>query len=309
MSDLPYYWPAAEASRFPIPRSAFDTTLIRRAAAAAAHDPSALVAVSRTAAWLHGVDTLPPGVNPFGWPAEFCRHRQTVAARELEGIKIHRWFVPDDQTTIAQGIRATTADRTLIDCARMLPRLEAVAAADQLLNLGATLASARASAADQSRPPSHLRRIREVLELADSRSQSPMESWCRCMILDSELPGPRPQVPVSIYGGSTAYLDLGFEDYRVGVEYDGVEHHSSRRDVARDRHRRSLLARAGWSVAVFRADSVLTDPAPMLRQVLVALERRGFVPSMARRERILKRINYIAMQRRLERERWAQSAR
>lgn len=308
MSDLPAYWPSTETLRFDFPRHSFTTPIDQRIQTIADRIRAAstsLTAVSRTAAWLHGLDTMPPGADAEGWPAEFTL-RNHAAERDIDvKARLFQWKIPIAQTTDTPvpGLRVTTLERTLVDCARMLPRLEAVAAADQLLHRGADLETARAIASDEAWREGHQRRVQEVIGLADARSQSPMESWCRCMITDAELPAVQPQVRVDLEGGTIAFLDLGFEQYQVGVEYDGARHHSRSADVLHYRLRRARIARVGWSVSVFRAEAVLGDPAQMLNHLVWELRRRGWDPGAMRLERIRKRINYIAKQRRLERER------
>lgn len=303
MSDLPAYWPMTEDRQFPWPGTAFDTPLPDRARFLAEVAGPNLVAVARTAAWLHGIDTLPPGSTPMAWPAEF--NLQTSArgrSPDAPGVRRFRWNLPDTQTTIREGIRVTTLERTLADCARRLPRLEAAAAADQLLRAGATGTGIRHLLDATPWPLNDRNRITEVLDFADPDADSPMESWCRRMIADAELPTPRPQARVDLPEGAMAFLDLGFPEYRVGAEYDGRLHHSAEADLEHDRHRRAQIARAGWAVLVFRSDAVIRDPAQMLTQLMYELRRRGWRPNAYRAERCRRRIRYIAMMRRLERE-------
>jgi hypothetical protein len=309
MGDLPQYWPSHEDRRFTATTLGIESPLIDRARQFVRHAGPRAVSVLRTAAMLHGVETLPPGYVTTGWPVEFTHHRgEPLPEPELSAAgsalaRTYRWEIPDDQVSIVQGIPTTTRDRTLVDCAREMPRLEALAAVDQLLRVGARADQAEWIVERQLWPLDQVRRIAGILAMADPRSESPMESWCRCMIIDADLPPVRPQVEVLLPDGGRAYLDLGFEEYRLGVEYDGARHHTAVHDVEHDRHRRSLIARAGWGVSVFRSDRVIADPAAMLWQLAGQLRSRGWSPSPERRERTRKRINFIAMQRRLERER------
>jgi len=263
-----------------------------------------LTAVSRTAALLHDAETLPPGSRLTEWPVEFslATRAQPPGSEPSTGFRFHRWNIPEDHVTEIDGVRTTDLERTIIDCARLLPRLEAQAAADQLLRKGASPERVRSLVNAQAWPTSQLKQLKAVLGDIDARSQSPMESWCRRMVLDAELPRPRPQQPVRLPSGASVYLDLGFEEFRVGAEYDGVEFHSAAEDVAHDRRRRGLIARAGWRLVVFRAEHVIRDPAPMLRTMVRELRACGWSPSAARLERVGKRISFIAMRRRLERE-------
>lgn len=307
MGDLPGYWPSTEDRHFPLPRTVFDTTMHTRVHEAAAARPSSdLAAVGRTAALLHGVEALPPGFRLTAWPVEFSltgrSHVSLAGSEPSPGFRLHRWNIPEDQLTTVGGIRATGLERTIVDCARNLPRLEAQAAVDQMLSKGASLERVGSIVDAQTWPTSQLKQLRAVIGDADARSQSPMESWCRRMMLDAEFPRLCPQQPVLLQDGAVVHLDLGFEEFGVGAEYDGIEFHSAAGDVAHDRRRRGLIARAGWRLVVFRAEHVIRDPAQMLWTMVRELRACGWSPSAARLERIGKRINFIAMRRRLERE-------
>ena len=80
------------------------------------------------------------------------------------------------------------------------------------------------------------------------------ESWTRLEIIDEQLPAPQPQVWVFVPGYGLVRLDLGYEERKIAVEYDGEEFHSSDADRAADRARRTALRQAGWIVIVVRKD-------------------------------------------------------
>jgi very-short-patch-repair endonuclease len=301
MSDLPPYWPSQEDKRFALPTDGLGIDLHDRARNFAARTGNAAIAVARTAAMAHGVETLPPGFTTNAWPVEFT-HRHGTGLDPTHGTRLYRWELADDEITVVRELPTTTLERTLVDCARILPRLEALAAADQLLRAEADLDRARSIAARRPWPTQQRRRIAEILGMADPRSESPMESWCRCMIIDAGLPKVDPQVRVRLPDGGNAFLDLGFEEYRLGVEYDGLAFHTSPADSAHDRRRRALVAQTGWALGVFQAPRVIADPAAMLWQVTGQLQTRGWSPQPERLERVRKRINFIAALRRRERE-------
>ena len=49
-------------------------------------------------------------------------------------------------------------------------------------------------------------------------------------------------------GGKTYYLDLGWRDLKIAIEYDGDHHRTDRAQFARDIARLEDLARLGWIV-------------------------------------------------------------
>ncbi|UXA19303.1 hypothetical protein [Mycobacterium sp. SMC-4] len=89
-----------------------------------------------------------------------------------------------------------------------------------------------------------LRRLDKVLDLVDAGAESPQETRLRLLLM-REFPRPATQIPVMSPGGFPRYyLDMGWEDIKVAVEYDG-EHHrtddvSYRKDLARIEYIQSL---------------------------------------------------------------------
>jgi len=108
--------------------------------------------------------------------------------------------------------------------------------------------------------------LRRVLKLFDPGAQSPRETWLRLLIISSGFPRPRTQIPVRVGGRIKYYLDMGWEDIELAVEYDGDHHRRDRVQFARDITRPEELADLGWTV--LRA-AAATPPA----QVIARLRR------------------------------------
>lgn len=73
-----------------------------------------------------------------------------------------------------------------------------------------------------------------------------MESRTRYRILSANLPAPQLQIPVRLSGGRYRFLDLGWEDRQVGVDYEGEEFHTGTGALSRDRSRHNGITDAGW---------------------------------------------------------------
>ncbi len=59
----------------------------------------------------------------------------------------------------------------------------------------------------------------------DSGAESPQETRTRLLLIDAGLPGPQTQIVVrDEYGVPLARIDMGWEEFLVGVEYDGPQH-------------------------------------------------------------------------------------
>jgi very-short-patch-repair endonuclease len=115
-------------------------------------------------------------------------------------------------------------------------------------------------------------RARQAIELFDPGSQSPKESWLRVVLIQAGLRRPQTQIPVLNGSGDVvAYLDLGWEDVKVAVEYDGEQHRHDRRQYTWDIRRLEMLERLGWIVIRVVAGD---RPAAVVERVRAALARR-----------------------------------
>jgi hypothetical protein len=102
--------------------------------------------------------------------------------------------------------------------------------------------------------------LRQLIPLADPKSESMGESWTRCAIHDAGLPTPELQYWITIGGRLVYRLDLAYPHARVAVEYDGEEFHEGEEAERSDEVRRKWLRDHGWTVIVVDKDS-FTDEA------------------------------------------------
>lgn len=269
--------------------------LRRRAETLLAVLPSRAVVCRRTAAWLWGLDVLPPGQTEAKWPVEIVVPAGTSPPRR-PGCRSYQADLPPEDVTEVAGVRVTSKERTALDCARFAQRMEAVAAVDQFLRCGVDLAALRDRAATLA-GQRNTARLRDVIDTADPGAASPGESWTRTLVVDAGLPRPRTQVPVRLPADRHAFLDMALAEYGTGIEYDGAQHHSRREDMRHDEERRRLIAASGWQVVVAREEHVLGNPRPFLYAVTETLLARGWNPSPARLSDIMKRIAALSRRR------------
>ena len=199
-------------------------------------------------------------------------------------LLVHRGLLRSDEVTTVAGLGVTTRARTAYDLARFAPSLvEAVVAVDALAVPGPATPGGRyprrpASATDHGLlPPGgpflpadlmllrnrhlgarHSRRLPEVVALADPLAESPMETRTRLALVRNGLPPPVSQLAVHD-GRHCHYLDLGYREYRVGIEYDGSEHRTPER-ARRDLERQHRLTAIGWTLVRPRSTTVLHQP-------------------------------------------------
>ena len=146
----------------------------------------------------------------------------------------------------------TCLERTVFDCIRTLPWLEALAIADSALRIGASR-ELLTTLLDGAPGVRGIRQAREVLASATDRVHSPGESLVRGVAIRAGLAAPSTLHPVATDAGP-AELDLAWESVKVAVEFDGAMKVAGLTGEQLTRHvnalatREAALARAGWLV-------------------------------------------------------------
>ena len=184
------------------------------------------------------------------------------------------------------GMTVTTAARTAFDIGRRLPATEAVQRVDALMNATRLGVDEIEGVMDQHPGVRGLRALRKTLDLVDAGAQSPYETLTRLILVKAGLPRPQTQVPVvDQYGHVVAYVDMGWPDLRVAVEYDGAQHWTDARQRRRDIERLADLEALGWIVIRVSSDMVRT-PAAVVARVRAALESRATLRISTPRRRV-----------------------
>ncbi|WP_420108118.1 hypothetical protein [Mycolicibacter arupensis] len=182
----------------------------------------------------------------------------------------------DDEVTHVGRIPVTTSARTAYDLGRHLRRGAALARLDALARATPFSIEDVALIAKHHRGARGLRRLRAALPLVDAGAASPKETWLRLLLIDAGLPTPATQIPVCDRSYAPfAYLDMGWDRYRVAAEYDGDQHRTHRRQYVQDQRRQRRLESLGWiNIRVISEDS----PAEVVGRVTGALRSRGWRP-------------------------------
>jgi hypothetical protein len=236
-----------------------------RAAAVALILPSNAVLCRRSAAWLRGVDLRCPGERPL--PVEVLVCVNTDPPRR-SGVVAYRSTLSDADVELVGGLPVTSAVRTAADLARYRPRTEGVVALDALTHAGHCRLEDVAALVPTLRGRRGVRQLMVVVALADPRSESPMESRTRVLIVDAGLPCPEVQYEVLDHWGRViARLDLAYPRCLLGLEYDGRIAHVQMSAFDRDRERQNELLATGWTLLRFVARDVLYRPQYVVRQV------------------------------------------
>lgn len=192
--------------------------------------------------------------------------------RTPPGIQAHRDRFEDDEIQLIAGLPVTSPARTALDIACWNTITTAVAAVDSLARVTELKAVDIDLLARRYARRRGILRARQAIDLIDPGAQSPKESWLRVVLIEAGLPRPQTQIAVvNEFGSAFAYLDMGWEDVKVAVEYDGEQHRNDRRQYSWDARRLERLERLGWIVIrVIAGDR----PAEIVRRVRAALDSR-----------------------------------
>jgi hypothetical protein len=159
--------------------------------------------------------------------------------------------------------------RTLVDISRRPTLTEAVVITDMTMHVELVdLGRFRAWVQGRVRGPG-AGRVRRVVEHAEPKSESPMESRLRMLLVLAGLP--RPVAQMSLHDAKGHFLgrpDLYYPDHRLGIEYDGATHRYS---LGADNRRQNRLLSEGIHLLRFTAADVLHNQASVIAQVRALL--------------------------------------
>ena len=241
-----------------LPASLADDLDARAAACAQVLPPGAALA-RESAAWAHGIDVRPPG----RWeapPALECVVPLGAVRPRRPDINTFISSLPVDDLQTIGGVPCTTPTRTALDLARYRPRFVGLGAVDTFAHQGLTTVAELEAALAPLAGHRFVKRAREVIDLCDPRTESVGESWCRLRLHEADLAPTGVQISLRDENGVEIYrLDMGFVAERIGVDYDGVEHHlrtpeQRRRDDAREA---DIWRRFGWGLVRVTSPDVL----------------------------------------------------
>jgi very-short-patch-repair endonuclease len=80
------------------------------------------------------------------------------------------------------------------------------------------------------------------------------------------------------FGYFVARIDMGWSAWRVGVEYDGVQHWNDSRQRTRDIDRIAELEALGWRIVRVSSDMLRYRPNTIVDRAVAALRAAGHAP-------------------------------
>jgi very-short-patch-repair endonuclease len=195
----------------------------------------------------------------------------TAGLRRNDLTLHHSATLPRCDTVTVDGIRCTSATRTIIDCAALLNDEVLEAAFEEARRMGLTSATALARRAEElcgrGRPGSGgVRRLLAVQRHGERGLESRLEVKLARLLRKSSLPAAERQYPVNRFR-----LDFAWPAARIACECDGFEHHGSRLAWKRDRNRLATIEAAGWRIVHVTWADATGEPGRTLERLAFAL--------------------------------------
>lgn len=176
--------------------------------------------------------------------------------RRQAGLLVRTDRVAADEIMTVGGISVTTPARTAYDIGRYVLRPDALGRLDALYRATRFRADEVDGLIARYGPVRGVRQLRELLPLVDAGAESLKESWLRLLLVDAGLPAPETQIPVTDGNEAFAFLDMGWRDLQLAVEYDGDHHRTDRPSYVRDLRRLPKIETKGWEVMrIIKEDS------------------------------------------------------
>lgn len=220
----------------------------------------------RTAAWLHGLDVEPCD------PIEVTIPEPSGSSR-VAGAMVRRAALDAREIVLRRRLPATSALRTAVDLGGRNPLNEAVVSVDLFLHAElVSLDDLLIHIAGRSGAWG-IARLRRVVDLAEPKAESAMESRLRMVIVMAGLPKPEVQIDVrDDRGHFLGRPDLLYPRHRLAIEYDGGTH---RDRMVEDNRRQNGLVGAGYRLLRFTAADVYGAPDTVAMQVRHSLAAKS----------------------------------
>jgi hypothetical protein len=221
-----------------------DGPQLLRLAAAVAVTGQGTVVSHESAAYLYSIDLL----SGHDAATLTCLPQRGRNARA--GIRLHTATLPGDQVTAAGRLPATTPARTVVDLARTLSFRAGVVTADSALHRNLVTKAELGQVLTECRRWSGARQAAAVIDFADGRAESPLESIARVAFSDCGLPPPDLQV----------WLDFYWQQYRTIAEVDGALKYADPQRARAQLRRDSLFRDEGYEVVHFTWRQITETP-------------------------------------------------
>jgi Protein of unknown function (DUF559) len=201
-------------------------------------------------------------------------------------VAFHASDLPPEHVTTLYRLSVTTAARTVVDLARTLPFMDGVVVADSALNGEKAIKPELLQVLEKCAGWPGVKQARRVIDFADERAESPLESAARVVFAEAGLD--LPELQATIHGPDFAFrVDFlwrgqqgqqGQQGRKVIAEADGLVKYNDRKDLLKERERDHLLREAGYTVVHFTWRELFQTPEVVIARIRKALASAETAP-------------------------------
>lgn len=173
------------------------------------------------------------------------------------------------------GIPVTTPPRTAYDLGRRRGTTTAVIRLDALMQATGLESEEIALLAERHRGARGIVALREAVALCDPGAESPQETRTRLVLTAANLRPTHTQIEVFDGYDFVARIDMGYPEWKVGVEYDGPQHWTDPNVRSRDIERQAGLEALGWRIVRVNSEMLLRRPRVIVTRTRAALRAAG----------------------------------
>jgi hypothetical protein len=118
--------------------------------------------------------------------------------------------------------------------------------------------------------------LREAIQLSDVGAESPQETRTRLVLSEAGLRPERTQINVfDTFGEFVGRIDMGWDRWLVGVEYDGIQHWTDPEVRAKDIDKQVRYDDLGWRIIRVSSDMLRYRPNTIVDRTRDALRAAG----------------------------------
>jgi hypothetical protein len=222
-----------------------------------------VIACMQTAAEMYGFDTDPDDRLHILDPGIRVRPSPEVMVHQRTGAPLKQ----------IRGRLATAPAWTAVEIARTLRRPRALAVLDAALHVASCTRAELGAAVTEQKGRRGIVHVRDLVQIADGRAESPMESEARLVFIDGGLPLPELQYEIVDFHGKLWRVDFAWPHSKVVAEYDSVAWHANPEGWKHDRLKAARLQECGWTSVPMIVDDVRKQPYELVNRILGHLER------------------------------------
>ncbi len=214
-----------------------------------------------TAARLHRLWGL-PAWRESEQPVLILPAGQSINTRR--GLRLHTGL-REDERLLVEGLPTANVGRTVYHLSVPLRLDDLVCLVDSATRCGWTPTPG---------PVRGRRRLLQAVALSDARSESPLETYGRLLLVRAGLTPEVLQYELfDALGSAFARFDMAWPSVRLAVEMDGREYHDEPTALYRDRSKSNAAMLDGWRLLRFTWFDVTRRPEWVVATVRTALAR------------------------------------